>query len=696
MRLKKIAKVTALVIASLVMILFLLVTALVYNPLEGSLAAMGDVVPRNVDFYVRKVGLLADFGSRPNDFPNPPLWQDIQEKEYWKFGLKNGDFYQSMQQAGIERSLQEVERASKDMQNAGLHILKDVLGQEVQVAGRLGSTGLQGSKWCAYTRVSIWVRLYYGLMAYGMVRDKLEENGISLQAEGEHYVVTMPGQAQPMYLAKHLDCLMVANDIALLQESLALAAGADEEGLSTSAHIIENVEIPLKEWSKRSDVDAPNNLRFHLRVDQLLARFPGMQNWPDPRSEDRRNERMLASFVNPRSWKFLSGSLIFEPNSFSLLSNLVVNDSVHTAFQRELFKSDAMQRKEWMGSFFGMVPKNVCAAAALRMPPGDFLREMYQAGLNVDEQDLLNQALSETGEYKSILDLVDKMQLSFMPRIGIVFQPNVRDDDFKRYFPVNEESPMPQWAWVFWVRESSGRGLVLNQSLNKFITTLASHRGAFAFSKAYKLDLGLGQGDGSSGDVAYEFANPHIPGTGCLALCTYRQFFIVSNSGPLISNMVKSRLGTVDSLESTTDFKTLEADLPEEVNGLLYLQSKPMRQVLQQAREFLRQGAGPMDQGWAISMRPRVEREVLQQPAFSQYKTVSSVPAELGEQFQEQVDKALDQRWLQERAGRSVQEVEAVNQAIHLTDAFRSASLMMNMDPRTLQLGARVLAPEYR
>jgi len=72
MRVKKLLKITGITVGSVIILVLLLVAAFVYNPFEASLPAMKDVVPRNVDFCVRKANLLADFEGREDGFPVIP------------------------------------------------------------------------------------------------------------------------------------------------------------------------------------------------------------------------------------------------------------------------------------------------------------------------------------------------------------------------------------------------------------------------------------------------------------------------------------------------------------------------------------------------------------------------------------------------------------------------------------------------
>ncbi|MHC4078702.1 MAG: hypothetical protein ACYST0_09740, partial [Planctomycetota bacterium] len=84
MRVKKLLKITGIAVTSVVILVLLAVAAFVYNPFEGSLPAMKDVVPRNVDFCLRKADLIADFEGQENGFPSVPALQELLSRPAWQ------------------------------------------------------------------------------------------------------------------------------------------------------------------------------------------------------------------------------------------------------------------------------------------------------------------------------------------------------------------------------------------------------------------------------------------------------------------------------------------------------------------------------------------------------------------------------------------------------------------------------------
>ena len=65
--------------------------------------------------------------------------------------------------------------------------------REVQVAGRFGPAGFDDMRWCAYLRISSWVKAAYGwIMQRGFSRDAFP--GVTIVDDGEYYKITARGE----------------------------------------------------------------------------------------------------------------------------------------------------------------------------------------------------------------------------------------------------------------------------------------------------------------------------------------------------------------------------------------------------------------------------------------------------------------------------------------------------------------------
>lgn len=687
MRVKKLLKTGAITVAVLFVLGLLGVAAFVFNPFEGTLADMRDVVPPDVDFFVRKTGLIEDFA----DFPEPLFWESLQNTNGWR-ALREGPTYRALDgDQQITRALAELRdtcaRLRKDTFGY-FDLLADVLGREVEVAGRFSGRAPSEASWCAYARVGWPVKFAWGLAGYGWFQQMAANNGTQLHFDGDTLVIGGAGGAPPLYARRQLDCLMLSNDQGLLDKSFDLATGVGEgDAFGGMAAYRDGVVGRMREWQERTD-SAGNALEFYLRPAKLFEQVHWDDNWPDRRHPDDMNTRVLASFVSLRSWLFLSGALLFEPDSLAIVADLELNQNEHTPFQGKFFRTEAMERSRWLDPFLSMVPADACAAVAMRMPAGDFLVEMYQA-LDQAEKDLFEERLKMTGKYDSVADLLDKLGLAFQDRIGFVFRKKVEDPQIK----VANPAPVPHIAWVFWLHPDG------KKIAHDFVETISNYRRNFNLG-AYILGLGLsgasqGGGEGQvkiDGDAALEFTNPQIPGTGSFAVLFYDQFFIISNSGPMITQMLQARIGKQPSVRTRRDIESFRDELPNAVNGFVYVQATELRSVLEDYEKDIRDASSLMNPEWAVENRSTVEQQVFRgNGKYARYGSLPALPREMQQEFDAEVDAALADKWRRDKTRYTAGAQAAIREVIDLTRLFRSAYLQLILEPRHMKVTGRVL-----
>ncbi|MCA8958493.1 MAG: hypothetical protein KDC87_20620 [Planctomycetes bacterium] len=691
MRVKKLLKVGSIVLASIALVGLVLVCTFLVNVFEGSLPQVRDAVPRGVDFYVHKGNIAGDFQGVSDAFPYVPVLTELGKDPHWT-ALKRSAWYRD-----IDRVLRDLRRTFEQMRKDVpiVHLVNDFIGREVQVAGRFGPHGFADSKWCVYTRVSMKGRAGYGLLRRNFVRDELRKQGVIVVDQDEFYKLT--AQGKDYYCARYLDCVMIGNDLELVRGSFELAQGNTSkiEPLGPSGHYKDGVQKPLLKWMERTKVPSPNVLEFHLRPEQWFPTDPDLRNWPASIQEDEHNKQIRASFFNLGSWRFLSGTVVFEPNSISLQTHLVVNHNKHTPFQKDLFTAEATPRRDWMDQFFRMVPGDACGAAALRMPAGGFIREMVKDVFTKDDRVFVDEAIRRTGKYKGFDDMVGQLETSLLPRVGVIMRPNRRSAKSVQTFPVLNESPFPQWTMVFWVRKNRV-GQALSQPLADLILLLDKHRAAFNIVTAYKLDM---SNTGGYSDAAFEFAIPQVPGTGNVAVATYSDYFIVGNDGPFIHRVALALNGKVPSMKDDKDFGEFEVEMPESINGVAFVWAKNLRKVVEDFVAFGKKLGGVMDGAWALANRPRAENLAFEKGGFKgRYGLKSRVPDDErrpGGAFHKAVNDELDRMWAEHQRKSRIAGQAALEEFGHLVETFRTAYLQMVLTSTSLQIWSRVLGSNY-
>ncbi len=674
-------------VAALVVVLGLLfVVAFIFNPFEGSIADIRELVPRQSDYFVRKTDLREDF----TEFPEPVFWNDFAASASWR-DLRNGPAYVGLQRdAKIEEAVAGLRQVSDQIRQAtggSASLLGDALGSELVLAGKFGKTAADPGAYCAYLRISWKVRFAWGLLEWESVRQNLATQGIPIERREDGTFAIRSGSPDQVLIARFLDCLLVSNNEEFLNESIQYAKGfAETESFRGTYQYRDGIEAPLREWESEVGI-AANAVEFYLRPDQLFARTTWDDGWPDPRHPDDMNQRVLATFLSLSGWTFLTGSAIFEggggfgdPDSLTLLSRIELNSNMHSPFQREFFRAEAQDRSEWLQPFLTMVPERACAAAAMRMPACDFLQEMYQA-VAPELRRELDQLIARTGKFQSVSNLIDSLRTALQSRTGFVFHQKRSLGDHPDGRPIEsfEPTPAPHVAWVFWIDPRNRTPL---EELYKF---LSDYREILGFTAAYDLPI-LGAG---GGDAAREFINPNIPGTGEIAILLYGNFFVVSNSGPLVRDMALARLKGTNVL-ALRDYEVFDREIASQLNGFVYLQGERLAEVAQDYLDALDSGDSMPDPEWAMGARPTVEREVLRRE-FPSSRAVGSLRRDERERFDQLVASEMGRRWAAEKDRYVAADRQSYRQVQALTRMFSSAFLQVELEPQFMDLKSRIL-----
>ncbi len=667
----------------LVILLLLFIVAFVFNPLEGSVKDVRDLVPRSADFYLRKQELADDF----TEFPSTEFWDRFAATDSWR-NLKNGPLVAGLDPQALANALAQtrdlVEQVKRDT-SGFIDPVRDIVGSEIVIAGEVEDRSgarpvrLDPPRYCAYMRVSWRIRAAWGLAQWGFVQEKIAANGVQIAEEGELLQVTPPN-GSPMWVGRHLDCLMIGNDRGFVEQSLALADGsADVEPLGVSARYTEGVREHFDDWTERvGDSFGVETAEFVLRPKSIPGFEEFAASWPNPTNPDSMNERVLASFLKLANWTDFAGTVAMKPEVLSLIGRVTLNSNLHTPFQSRFFDVDTEARGRWLTPFLKMVPVNVCAAAAMRMPAGDFLREMYESLDPQGEKKLLDDAIRATQKYQSVPELIDTIGICFLPRTGFVFRKNIPDPQI----PVAAVEPVPQIAWVLWLKDG------LSGPIEQLIEAMKTHHQALGFQKVYRLPAFAGQ----EGGEILEFTNPQIPGTGEIATLLFRDFFVLSNSGPLIKDMLQVRYdqGQLGSILQNNDLATFQEEMSPTLNGFMILQGREMGELLaDHMAQTDRLSASTPDADWSFQNRDTAVRSVLKN-RYPQYRTRAAVPKAEERAFEDAVADALQEMWASDRTSFNRTDRQTMRDWITLTGAFRTALAQVQFERNEITLEGQV------
>ncbi|MCA8949569.1 MAG: hypothetical protein KDE27_08710 [Planctomycetes bacterium] len=694
---KRLVRNLALGLVALVAFLLLFVAAFVFNPFEGSVRDVRDLVPRGVEFFARKLDLADDFAV----FPEPKFWRSLTETVGFA-ELREGALAQDLRRAGIESSIEQLRETFAQVErdsHGWVDLMRDLLGREIVVAGYMQDRSTTPARplaephWCAYMRVTWRIKAALGLAGFGFVQSTIEQNGITIVADGDLLAVTPRGAPGPLYVKRHLDVLMVANDKSILDASQRLIDGnRDEEPLGQMANYTDGAVARIAEWGEDNAIDDPNVLEFVVEPNA----FDGFQRfaagWPNPAHKDSMNERVLASFVNLRGWLMLAGGVLFDHNILAATGQIVLNSKQHTAFQSTFYAAESKPREDWLNPFLTMVPQDACAAVGMRMPVGEFLHAMF-AALEPAERDLANEMARRSTfrneQLTDMNDLISRLEIAFLPRAGFVFRRNVpdmsRDDDGQLKVPVARRSPIPQIAWVFWLRPGS-EGM-----LEDLIQMLRNSPGNFHIRKVWNLRVPFS--GGTLPEPVWEFCNAQIPATGEVAMIVFREFFVMSNSGPLIQDILRTRYGVDNnrSIVQSPDFDLFERELPTALNAFVWLRGKNLVDVLDDYQKFAAADSERPDADWLSIVRPEIEQEV-RRTKFPAYPSKASIPQNvLRGEFEQAVQEAMAERWRREKTNFSADDRAQVQQLRGMAQLLRDGYIQLELMPNYIRYQTKLL-----
>ncbi len=700
-RSRRLLRKIGIALAALVTFLLLFVAAFVFNPFEGSLPSLRDAVPRGVNFFVRKERLADDF----DPFPKPVFWDELSDARGFT-ELVNGSLGKSWEGSAADKALQEVAAALDQVRadtGGFLDPMRDVLGTEVVIAGyELDNDAspprpLAQPWWCLYARVTWRAKAALGLCGFGLVQDQLRPHGIDITEQGDDLVVRMPGAASPLYVRRHLDLLMVGNHLPLLEHSQQLIDGnRDKEPIGQMPAYTDGALKRIERWADKNAQDPVNVVEFVVEPNAYdgFRRFAA--SWPDPQHKLSMNERVLASFLNLKGWQQITGGLMFAPGVIAATGQIGLNSKQHTPFQGSFYRAEQEPRERWLDPFLRMVPESACAAAALRMPAGEFLREMFGA-LEQAERELLNDMLRRTtfqgNAVVDVSDLIEKLKPAFLPRTGFVFRQNdpvtERDANGELKIPVAARSPVPQVAWVFWLRPGG------QQIVEEFVRMLTTYYGTFGFRKQWHLPVQFA--GGRLPEPVTEFTNPQIPGTGEIATIVFREFFVLSNSGPLIQDILRTRHTNLTNMKSVVhmdEWRAIEPELPNELNGLVWLHGANLIPMFDDYLAFAEANSEVADPEWLAQNRPGAEEQV-RRTKFARYPSKASMPptmTEPGGEFDVAVVEWLREQWRQQRTSFTADDRRLIEQWKAMANLLQVGVVQLELENSYIRYQARLVA----
>ncbi|MFO0983455.1 MAG: hypothetical protein U1E76_17265 [Planctomycetota bacterium] len=199
-------------------------TLLFFQPFEGEMRALQELVPKDVDYYVRKVNLTSDF----THFPVPRLYEQLSATREWK-GFAESPTARAL--FGADDLDRQFRTLKEQLDPIPLDLLDDWLGRDMAFVGRLGRGGVP--TWCVLGRASFKAKLCFEALTYALVRKLIKLPG-EWEATTGFYRLFVPDAKQSFFLMRRQDVIAVGSDQQLMAD---IAETVDSDGSSSLGYV---------------------------------------------------------------------------------------------------------------------------------------------------------------------------------------------------------------------------------------------------------------------------------------------------------------------------------------------------------------------------------------------------------------------------------------------------------------------------
>jgi len=379
-------------IAIAVPLLYFAFTKVFFSPFESAEPPFDWLVPRDVDLFARRQSLDSDFTV----FPTPLLADRLMRTRGWR-ELSETAFYKGLT---WPRDLEALHgRIQQELAQAPLDPLRDVLGREVSVVGRVPEPGSGEPQFAFMARISNRAKLAVELLAFdaalerafpGATRTRVEDPDVPGVTWNR---LELPETGTVFYARQH-DLLVVGRDEALLRDVLRQVRDGPETSLGQSR---------LWDHLPRDPAAPEEHLSVELMADcrQLVARAdPASPSSPSSPQGELGPDALLTTL----------GKLVDVRLFGEAVARLAVSDGVSLRAHAELTDAgDATPRAGILGgaSFVvrerftelaGLMPADTSALLTMNVELRALLTAIADS-LGPDVQQLLNETIKGVARY---------------------------------------------------------------------------------------------------------------------------------------------------------------------------------------------------------------------------------------------------------------------------------------------------------
>lgn len=669
----------AIVFAALLVVVYLAITTFVFNPIEGRTMPFQNLVPRNCDFFVRKVNLAADL-----PLPATVFTPGREEATVWRT-LEEGRL--GIPRATVKEALEAVNQLTARLAGTPLDVVRDLVGSEVCFAGRFPDQGgIAASSFGLYLRVSWRVRAAMGLLRYAFAREKLlPQMRVDVRPDGALRVFL---DGRDIYLWRSRDLVLVASDEGWLKEAQQLEVDSGEGSFGQGAGFTDDILLLVKERQGARSAP-PSHVQFYCNLERWRAAAGAKKAWPDPASPSM-GERAIASAFRTDILHEATGILRFEnePRRRIAIDAAFRTDTNHLdEFGKRLHQERAtrkLTRKD--ANLLGEIaPQSAFAIGAAALSGGDIARQL-DALLPPEERKMMDDIVRRTQKYQTWRALMEEFNVALGQRVLAIARVNDYEREEK---DPKGMGPDPALALVF-----PQQGPEKVRQLREYFL---ANKQQFGFEETYNYFL-----DANRQYQLLEYYTPLMPSTGEVAILPVggdeKGEVVLSNQAKLIRNIFHTWLdpGTGKGDRRYAEdplYRDLMAEWGDRKGTsyshlFLFVNGPLAHKAIRKYVPYWAAEGGLLDPEKMRAERPAVFARILKEK-YPQY-TPQTVPAKERAEIEALVDAEFEGRAAAAKANLSPELTKKFDAAIEWIGAVPGLFVSVDLDPKSAKLYANV------
>ncbi len=683
-RKKRILKISAISLAVLLFLGYFAFSTFLFKPFESKWPhAVAGLIPRQVDFFLAKENLAADFG----EFPVLAAWDQIEDTKGWRVWSGSPEFEAWTQKNDLDGLVERIREQTRQLP-LGLGPLDIFGGEEVAIAGNFAGQGLGNAQWMICGRVGWPGKLAAAVLRYPKLLRRFSGQNFVVESQDGVYGLTGGQLKKPLFITRVQDVLVVGNHKDLVARGPALKAVGGKDSLALSAGYIDQI-------MRVEDKVGESGLQVLLDVGKTFQSLGKGGPWPNTKS-DRFSQAFLGRLIQAPSCKDVHGLVRFDHGVQIDLSGTFSSESV-TPFQSRLYRVDGFERDQMLRTAARMAPADCVLFAYMHGPIADLLAQVFDS-VEPAMRSNIEDAVKSTGHFKSLDDLLDALGSSLRNRMALIVRENdygpviARGKDGQEFQAETDGMPVFAMTLVTWTQGADSVKKL--DDIRDMVGRNPEKFGLKGYDSANPNDTGYYIYD-SGGFATREFWSPLIPGTGMMAtMLTDENHFWITNHERMFEALRRTYFQGGDRgyqrLSELPSFRRQVEGALDKANLIVWFNPKKAAPTLRKIAKQWAEDNVLNSINWA-QQRPIVEREVRNEQFGG--RPINQLSTAEVDRLRAIVDQRLTE-WADEyRVVNTPKLMAKRDREITYMESMDHVLLQLRLDPKHFKLALRAHTP---